>query len=104
MEKKAPECIHPASDARDADAEDETEDVVEIRFLDKSRDTDDDFDHPVDTGDQKKDDLDQSRKTIEPFHLQMLLTGILYNPPRKSKRSSKTKYKEFNHAGVKDHV
>lgn len=73
IEQQAPDEVNPAADARDADTEDETKNVIDIRFFDESRDTDDDFDDPVDTRDQKQDELDKSWKTIEPFHYRFVL-------------------------------
>ena len=73
IEQQAPDEVDPAADARDADTEDEAKNVIDIRFLDEGRDTDDDFDDPVDTRNQKQDELDKSRKTIEPFHYRFVL-------------------------------
>jgi hypothetical protein len=57
MDEEAEEKVDPARDAGDADAEDEAKDVMEIRFLDESGDTDDDLNDPVDARDEEKDDL-----------------------------------------------
>ena len=73
FEQQAPDEVDPAADARDADTEDESKNVIDIRFLDEGRDTDDDFDDPVDARNQKQDELDKSRKTIEPFHYRFVL-------------------------------
>lgn len=69
MEEQTPDEVDPAANARDADTEDETENVVDIRLFDESRNTDDDFDDPVDARDEKKNQLNKTRKTIEPFHV-----------------------------------
>lgn len=68
LEQQAPNEVNPTSDAWNAETEDESQKVIEIRFFDQGSDTHNDFDDPVDTRNQKQDELDQSRKTIEPFH------------------------------------
>lgn len=67
MEEEYPDKIEPAED-RDDDTEDEAEDVAEGCLFDNGSDTDEDFDDPVDNRDKKKDELNQSRKRIKPFH------------------------------------
>lgn len=51
VEEQTPDEVDPAADAGNADAEDESEDVVKVRLLDKRTDTDDDLDYPVDARD-----------------------------------------------------
>ena len=68
LEKQAPNEVDPSSNAWNAKTEDKSQKMIEIRLFDQGSNTHDDFDNPVDTGNQKKDELDKSWKTVEPFH------------------------------------
>ena len=68
MAEKAGEAVDPAVDDRDADTEDQTQDVSGSRLLDNGRDTDNQLDDIVDARNKEKDDLKQSRQMIECFH------------------------------------
>ena len=72
MEEQAPNEVKPAED-RDDDAKDQAKNVADIRLLNHRADTDDDFNHPVHAGDEKKNDLDQTGQAIEPLHCYILL-------------------------------
>jgi hypothetical protein len=68
MEEEAPEAIHPAKDYWDENAKDETQNVSTIGFFHDRGDADDNLDEPVYAGNDKKNDLHQTRKAIKPFH------------------------------------
>jgi hypothetical protein len=76
MEEQAPNEVKPAED-RDDDAKDQAKDVASIRLLDHRANTNDDFNHPVDAGDEKKNDLHQAGQAIEPLHCYFLLYEYL---------------------------
>jgi hypothetical protein len=54
MEEQAPNEVKPAED-RDDDAKDQAKDVASIRLLDHRANTNDDFNHPVDAGDEEEE-------------------------------------------------
>ena len=68
---KNPKEVDPAKNrAGDGDdGKDKTQNVVgSLRALDDGGDTNDKFDDPVNARDEKKDELNKPRKTVECFH------------------------------------
>lgn len=68
---KNPEEVHPAKDraGKRNDGKDKPQNIVgSLRALDDGGDTNDEFDDPVNAGNEKKDELNKPRKTVECFH------------------------------------
>jgi hypothetical protein len=68
MEEQAPDAVNPARKDRNEYTEDQAKNVPGRRLLKHRADTHDDFNHPVNTGDEKKDDLEQTGQAVEPLH------------------------------------
>lgn len=67
IEEKDPDKINPAKD-RDDQTEDDTENILNCRFLKDSCNTNEDFNDPVNNRNEKKDDLNKSRLFVKPTH------------------------------------